>query len=136
MTWVGWPYMAIGLGVLVGVLLLLALYNRREQRRYRARDLATVFIQWGCQLLGDFFSAYSVGDYSGVLICVHKLHERLTKEGLPSVFKDLGRKIFLHFVTVAEDRAWYKEAIAAVEQRALQAAPVIPAAAPPTAPPT
>ena len=136
MTWVGWPYLAIGLVVLVIVLAGLALYNRREQRRYRARDLASIFIQWGCQLLGDFFSAYSVGDYSGVLICIHKLHERLTKEGLPAVFKDLGRKVFLHFVAVPEDLAWYKEAIAAVEKRAVQAAPLIPAPAPPVAPPT
>jgi hypothetical protein len=134
MSWTGWPYLAIGLIALVVVLLALALYNRREQRRHRARQLGTIFVQWGCELLADFFFAYSEGDYSGMLICVHKLHERLSKEGLPAVLKDLGRKIFLHFVPIPEDLAWYKEAIGAVEKRAVQAAPMIPPAAPPAAP--
>jgi len=135
MTWVGWPYVAIGLGVLVGVLLLLALYNRREQRRYRARDLADILAEWGLKRLANIFAAYSVGDYSGLVAEIHRLHELLTKEGLPSVFKEMSRKVFLHFVAVPEDRAWYQEQIAAVEAKALKRGAVNPSAPPPTAAP-
>ncbi len=134
MNWIGWPYVAIGLAVLVGVFVLLALYNRREARRYRARDLASVFTEWGLKRIANIFSAYAVGDYSGLVLEIHRLHDLIEKEGLPSVFKDLGRKLFLHFVAAPDDLAWYKEAIAAVEKRAVQAAPVIPPAAPPSAP--
>jgi hypothetical protein len=135
MTWVGWPYVAIGLVVLVVVLAALALYNRREQRRYRARDLAAILTEWGLKRLGNVFAAYSVGDYSGLMIEIHRLHELLEKEGLPMVFKDLGRKLFVHFVGIPEDRAWYLDQIAAVEARAAKGAVVNPAAPPPTAAP-
>jgi len=132
MSWVGWPYVAIGLAALVIVLAALALYNRREQRRYLARDLAATFSEWGLRRIANVFAAYAVGDYSGLIAEIHRLHELLEKEGLPNVFKDAARKVFLHFVGVPEDRTWYKEQIAAVEQRLAKGIAVDPAAPPPT----
>jgi hypothetical protein len=133
MTWLGWPYVAVGLVALVVVLAALALYNRREQRRYRARDLATIMTEWGLKRLGNIFAAYAVGDYSGLLVEIHRLHELLEKEGLPAIFKEAGRKLFLHFLGAPADLAWYKEQIAAVEQRVAKGIAVDPAAPPPTA---
>jgi len=78
-------------------------------------------------------AAYSVGDYSGLVAEIHRLHELVTKEGLPSVFKDLSRKVFLHFLAVPEDRAWYKEQIDAIEAKLAKGGIVNPAAPPPVA---
>ena len=120
-----WLYATCFLGPLLVVFILLWAYNRRENRRRRAIDLATEFGSWGLPQLSGIFTAYAVGDYSGLLEKINALREQIQGRGLPDEFRNLFEKLLDHF---AKDPVWRDKI-----QKAIDAAAVITGTTTPTA---
>ena len=60
-------YVLLGLAALLGTVLVLWLYNRREKRRRHALELARLMNQWGLGWFAEAYECYAVGDYSGLV---------------------------------------------------------------------
>lgn len=99
------PYIVIFLAVVLVVVLLLWAYNRREARRYRAKEVAVEFSKLGLNHLAEVLWAYVVGDYSGIAKAIHELHQAIAQRGLPSLFDDLFWKLLKAYAADKDRRS-------------------------------
>lgn len=111
-------YVGVFAVVLSAILLFLLLWKRREDRRYRAIELAGELSAWGLdKTFGRLLLAYAVGNYFGkdsVTRTTHELIDMIQERTLPEVLKNLFKKLFLHFIKQPEDLAWMQSEIAKV----------------------
>lgn len=61
-----WQYLILAGVSLALTLVGLWLYNRREQRRKHALQLAKLMNRWGLDWFADAYDMYAIGDYSGL----------------------------------------------------------------------
>lgn len=105
-TFYAWsPYIVIFMAVVLAVVLVLWAYNRREARRYRAKEVAVEFSKLGLNHLAEVLWAYVVGDYSGIAKAIHDLHQAIQQRGLPSLFDELFWKLLKAYASDGDRRA-------------------------------
>ena len=62
-----WQYGILAAIGLVGALIGLKLYNRREKRRKHALELANLMRDWELTWFAGAYEMYAIGDYSGLV---------------------------------------------------------------------
>lgn len=91
-----WQYVGIFASALAAVLLVLALWGRREDRRTIASKLAVKCAEWGLTQLSRLFMAYAIGNYIGkdsVTRVLHEIIDELQDGGLEAMLRKVGWKV-------------------------------------------
>ncbi|MBN1589202.1 MAG: hypothetical protein JW888_06790 [Pirellulales bacterium] len=87
-------YMILGLVALVATVVVLWLYNRREQRRRHALELARLMNQWGMSWFAEAYECYAVGDYSGLAWKIKEVISAVrTDEAMVAKLWDVATKV-------------------------------------------
>jgi hypothetical protein len=98
-----WQYVFLAVATLAVVLVGLWLYNRREQRRKHAIQLAKLMTRWGMDWFAESYEMYAVGDYSGLAYKVKEVVESVrSDETMVLKLWDVAKKVASH---VAENDA-------------------------------
>jgi hypothetical protein len=104
-----WQYVGIFSAALAAVLLVLLLWKRREDRRYRAVELADTLALWGFDRLAKLLRAYAVGNYFGansVGRVTREIVDDMRSGGLPTMLRSIGWKVVEGvFLKNSDDRA-------------------------------
>ncbi len=97
-------------------MLFFFLWNRREERRTRAIDVAAILHEWGLDLLAKLFTAYAIGNYIGgdsVGRTIREIIEEIKGGGLPTMLRKVGWKVVEGvFIKNEDDRAKLTELLA------------------------
>lgn len=116
-------YVSLALVALVATVLVLWGYNRREQRRKHALELARLMRDWGLSWFSEAYEDYAVGDYSGLVYKVKEVVNAVrSDQAMLSKLDTCFWRVFEH----------YKKDPAKLEEikKALQTVTVVPVQAP------
>jgi hypothetical protein len=123
-------YIGIFSTALAAVLLVLLLWKRREDRRYRAIELADTLSKWGFDRFAKLLRAYGIGNYFGansVTRVTHEIIDDLQGSGLESMLKNIGWKVVEGvFLKSDVDKEKLKSLLAAAAVSAPVAVPPAP----------
>jgi len=91
---------------LVIVFVAAKLYNRREDRREHAFDLAILMSQWELDWLADLYKKYTIGDYSGLVVKVKEVVQAVrSDEAMVRVLFGCAKKVVTYCVDNEPDKA-------------------------------
>jgi len=111
-----WMYLGIFSAALAAILLGLLLWRRREDRRYRAIELADTLSAWGFDRFAKLMRAYAIGNYLGansVTRVTHEIVDDLLGGGLPAMLRSIGWKVVEGvFLKNDDDRAKLQKLLA------------------------
>jgi hypothetical protein len=95
-----WQYLILA-GISLAVTLVgLWLYNRREQRRKHALQLAKLMNRWGLDWFADAYDMYAVGDYSGLAGKIKEIVEAVrSDEAMAAKLWEVGKKVAAYVAT-------------------------------------
>lgn len=92
-------YLLYGVLALLGTIIFLWLYNRRENRRKHALALANIMREWGLSWFAEGYDFYAVGDYSGLAYKVKEVVSSVrSDEAMVMKLKDVTRKVTTYAV--------------------------------------
>ena len=91
---VAWQYVILAASTLAVVVVGLWLYNRREERRRHAFDLAILMSEWGLTWIAELYKMYTIGDYSGLASKVAGVLKAVrSDEAMVRILFDCAKKV-------------------------------------------
>lgn len=95
-----WQYVILAAIGLVGTLVGLWLYNRREKRRKHALELMRLMDQWHLDWFAGLYADYAVGDYSGLVSRIKEVVEAVrSDEAMVAKLYEVTKKVALYCAT-------------------------------------
>ena len=109
-----WQYVVIGVAALLGTVLVLWLYNRREKRRKHAIELSKLMNRWGLEWFAEAYEMYAVGDYSGLSWKVKEVVQAVrSDEAMVAKLTDVTKKVATYWAANDPQKAAELRAILA-----------------------